>query len=128
MSTPLEQNTATMEAILAAVNDLPSGGGGGSVESCTVTVNWSMTVYSISYQSLDGPVYVSQDEFTSSTGSMTFENVVKNSILTVFGINFMPNITVTGGVLVLGYHTQVTQKSFAISVTDSGTITLTDDD
>ena len=55
MPTPLEQNTATLEAILEAVNNLPDAGSGGSggVETCTVSINTAGSNVSLAWSAVD---------------------------------------------------------------------------
>lgn len=107
------------------VNVPTSGGGGGAVETCTVTVEWAgMTMYSIAYLSTDGGQYLLVD--SPSDGSTTI-TVVKNTIVALFGLNFMPIYSLSGGVEMIGYNVNALQKMFAIYITDSGSFILRDD-
>lgn len=100
----IEDNTATMQAILAAVNALPEaggGGGGGSIETCTITITNTYTtlyVYSIMATTFaDGNLSV----FAIGQGSsmelpVTIENVVCNSGVHIQLSAMAPVFTITG--------------------------------
>lgn len=124
----IEQNTTDLQAILAAVNSLPeAGGGGGSVETCTVTFDYRwITLNAIAYSSPDGAVYINQFE-NKTTGSVTFANVLKGSAFMIYGVCFLPVITTSGDITLLGYE-NVTNKAFIFDIKGDCTINMYDDD
>ena len=125
MSTPLEQNTATMEAILAAVNNLPSGGGGGSgsgsVETCTVHI-----IAVADYTSIGYIYYTNADgQLTTVECSMyqTYDFTVEVPKGIIFFKDFfaagsMAYITTGGDVSTIGGYS----NAYAFMVTGDGSI------
>lgn len=86
----LEQNTTSLDEVLAMVNALPDaggGGGGGAVETCTVTafVSSSATATNTGNPAQDAFFTAFEDGAINakylSDGSTTFGNVVKNSAM-----------------------------------------------
>lgn len=58
MPTPIETNTATMQALLEKLAGKAAGGGSGAVETCTVTVNPSEYAgCSVAYYDENGTIY-----------------------------------------------------------------------
>lgn len=97
----LTTNTTSLQAILDTVNALPEvGSGGGSVETCTVTVAGSFEIiHIVATILLDGEIVTTMptardDGFTS----FTLENVVRGTsvFVTVRSIDYSPGWTVTG--------------------------------
>lgn len=101
--------------------------GGGSIETCTVTVEWKyMSMQAITYTSSNGPVYITS--FESSTGTLIFNDVIKNSTFVIYGVNVLPYVTTTSKIGDLGYISGVTNKMFVFEILGDGTITIRDDD
>lgn len=99
----LTDNTATMQAILAAVNALPEAGGGGggrSIETCTITI--THTYAQLYFDNLmattfaDGKMSVFSIEPFSGQTPITIENVVCNSGVYVHLSVNIPAFTITG--------------------------------
>lgn len=132
VNVPSEDLTAVLDAqeqliseIEAELEGKAAGGGGGSVETCTVTIEWAdMTMYSITYLSMDGAQYLSVDNPYEGSTTIT---VVKNTIVAVLGLNFMPIYSLSGGLEMIGYNANAMPKMFAIYITDSGSFILRDD-
>ena len=77
----LTQNTTDLDALIAKANALPDAGGGGSVETCTVTISGTSAVI--------GCTVFKNNEISTAynTGSsVTFENVVCGSAITIPGV------------------------------------------
>lgn len=123
--TDLQSNNTDLQAILATINSLPeagSGGGGGSLETCAVTVvreNYTYGTY-VTYE--NGEIVTNTLSGGSST--VTLENVLCNSSVV---LNVM-----SGGVKITGDAVLLTSDILADYVTyynvvvcKSGNITLT---
>lgn len=146
-------NTTDLQSVLTAVNDVKSevdtqtdliaqianalGGktlpdsGGGSVETCTVTVEdtsgnryWD-TIYASIFQ--NGAVsMVNVLENAENLDSYVIENVVKNSIVVInMGDGFSPD-SFTGGTLLLDTYAEHDDyaSTIVIQITDNATIPL----
>ena len=91
----LEQNSTSLDEVLAMVNALPDAGGGGTVETCTITyyadtpMSGQTTIY---YTDGSGQA---KTESVSRLGSVTF-NPVKNSIVAIENYGDMSGVA-TGG-------------------------------
>lgn len=100
----IEDNTATMQAILAAVNALPEAGGGGvggSIETCTITI--THTYGTLYVQSIMATTFTdgNMSVFAIEPGAyretpVTIENVVCNSGVHIHLSAGAPVFTITG--------------------------------
>ena len=86
-----------------------------------------MTINAIAYSSTDGAVYIKEFD-NSTTGSVTFENVIKGSAFMIQGICFVPSITTSGDITLLGYDENITHKAFIFDISSYGTIDMYDAD
>lgn len=81
----LEQNTTSLDEVLAMVNALPDagsgGGGGASVETCNVYFEFESTPVAMSYMTYVNGAYVPVAEENPVIG--TRENVVVNSLVSI---------------------------------------------
>jgi hypothetical protein len=132
--TQLQTNNTALDALITRVNaakevaaSLPEAGSGGDVETCTVTLNYQrLSLGAVVYTTPDGAGYMNSFN-NSTTGSLTIENIVKNSAFVVFAICALPYINTTEGISSFGYPA-TTHKIFTFNVTNDGTIILRDDD
>lgn len=71
--TKLNQNTASLQEILAAINNLPDAGsgGGGAVDTCTVTVSTNVNA-AVVYSTTDGDGLLT----TAYTNNYEWENTL----------------------------------------------------
>ena len=124
----LQTNNENLQLLIDKANELPDAGSGGGVETCMVAFSYtSISLLGIIYTSDKGGV-VSSIFDNASTGTITINDIVKNSALVIYAVCVLPNISTTGGITTLGYEMNVTQKAFAFNVSDDGTITMRDDD
>lgn len=98
-NTDLQTNNVNLQAILDTVNNLPEAGGS-SIETCTVTLlgaSSSYRPYNYSYTAIDtnGNIDCFAVTVNSST-SVTLENVVKGSVVTVSWYT-LPSTASSGG-------------------------------
>ena len=84
-NTEFQSNNTDLQSILDTINALPDAGSGGTVETCTVTItdqygdyggDFYLTVFE------DGEIKsVEYNPWNDYAGTITVENVVKNSLI-----------------------------------------------
>lgn len=83
----LEQNSTSLDEVLAMVNALPDAGGGGgggaSVETCTVTVTSTQGMYSAGYTEYSDGTLDAKSPSVWNAMSLNMENVVVGSMVSV---------------------------------------------
>lgn len=114
----LEQNTTSLDEVLAMVNALPDAGGGGGGGTCTVTVvDGRMQVTRIIYQDALGSCkFVDTDPMTPASGAYT---CVSGSIMIIEVSSYSQRTFVTENA------TQVTSEMFLITAGANGTAKIT---
>lgn len=118
MATQIEKNTTDLQAILDAVNALPDAGGGGGIETATVTIGAG--VYSsiiICYVDSSG------NAATVTTGETGNQNGLTLTVMKKSLIAFTQGYNLTNGYSVVGVSGGVSRIDNGIFfVASSGTI------
>lgn len=125
MSTPLETNTATMQAILEAVNALPeAGSGGGAVETCDLVLNFFESnfgepplVADLTVTTFDGSA-ISVLNITQNEGTVKIPNVVCGSLVCFFSYKTILSATNAENLSTLNY------KAYRITASSGQTATI----
>lgn len=114
----LEQNTTSLDEVLAMVNALPDAGGGGGGGTCTVTVDdGSRWVTRIIYQDALGSCkFVEADPITPASGAYT---CVSGSIMIMKVSSYSQRTFVTENAM------QVASEMFLITAGANGTAKIT---
>ena len=87
--TRLQANNTNLQALIDKANALPeAGSGGGSVETCTVTMTTGIEVLAYGVTRYVGGVLVCEADKGYGNQEFTFDNVVKGSCLTVTFLGF----------------------------------------
>lgn len=134
--TQLQTNNTALDGYIARINaakdvaaGLPEAGGSGgaSVETCTVTViSQRCNFLSMTYNSEEGNVYTTNVPETNKSATIT---VLKNGLLVIMATNFLPNVTISGDITLLGDGGASSHiKDFVFDIKGDGTITIRDDD
>lgn len=130
----LEANTVSLQSILSAVNALPdagSGGGGGSVETCTVSIScFDSENAAYAYSAYENGQIVAKGSTSGfESNPLVITNVVCGSAIYINNNYYMNGVTVGGGATavtpptVLGIVCQAPVTAGAF-----GTIDIYDDD
>lgn len=107
----LQTNNTALDALITRINtakdtaaSLPEAGGG-SVETCTVTVNSHKGIYAYSYTAYRNGEYVAvatSDFRSSTTMSIVLDDIVCGSSFMICNSCAMNGVTVNGGVEYIG--------------------------
>lgn len=77
----LEQNTTALDEVLAMVNALPdAGGGGGSVDTCSLRIAANASQAKVACTTLSGGV-ITHTEVSPTTSSYTISDVICGSMV-----------------------------------------------
>ena len=129
--TRLQTNNANLQSLINKANALPdAGSGGGSIETCTVTITeFSNNIHAYCYTAFENNVLTPKGDTSSITSPLTLNNVVCGSAIFVSNGYYMNGVTVGGGVEIVDpmSYQGATFKA-PIVAGASGTIDIYDND
>lgn len=123
----LEQNTTSLDEVLAMVNALPDAGGdggGGAVETCTVTIDYGVSrsnigaYFALEYDESTGQVFMETCAIWRPVNPLTISNVVCGSTISLVhsGMNNPTSFACGGGVELISSNASTTAEFYVSTI------------
>ena len=133
----VQTNNTNLQTILDTVNALPnagSGGGGGAVETCTVTINNVGNRLRLEYTTVENGEIIGKSVMLGRMEDSLIITMIKNSVLSVINIGDIEdgssgnisNISLNNGEVLYETYDGVYMdlRHFSVLIVSDGTITI----
>ena len=128
--TQLQTNNARLSALITELQGKAAGGGGGSVETCTIALNYPVNILNVTATVYENGIISTKFLDAAYSNTVIIDNVLCGSYLTVASnAIYTPIATITGGGEFIQMGATTRQGYIATSV-PGGTMTVSmyDDD